>query len=122
MRLCDRTMDQDEEPRVQSEALAEFAGVSGLDLPQSPHRLNLRHDDSRNGLGRLVLALVKLLHELLERQAIKRIEVGTLTAVQIERLGLTLMRQAQEIDRLRRAFNLEDEDLDIDLGPLGKLF
>ena len=84
-------------------------------------RLNLRQDDVKNGLGQLVLTLVKLLHELLEKQAIRRIEAGSLTEPEIERLGVTLMRQAQEIDRLRRAFNLEDEDLNIDLGPLGKL-
>jgi hypothetical protein len=75
----------------------------------------------KNGLGQLVLTLVKLLHELLEKQAIRRIEAGSLTELEIERLGITLMKQAQEIDRLRRAFNLEDEDLNIDLGPLGKL-
>lgn len=84
-------------------------------------RLNLRQDDVKNGLGQLVLTLVKLLHELLEKQAIRRIEAGSLTETEIERLGITLMRQAQEIDRLRRAFNLEDEDLNIDLGPLGRL-
>lgn len=84
-------------------------------------RLSLKQDDVKNGLGQLVLTLVKLLHELLEKRAIRRIEAGSLTESEIERLGITLMRQAQEIDRLRRAFNLEDEDLNIDLGPLGTL-
>jgi ribosomal protein S12 methylthiotransferase accessory factor YcaO len=65
--------------------------------------------------------LVKLLHELLERQAIRRIEAGSLTDQEIERLGLTLMRQAQEIERLRNEFGLEEDDLNLDLGPLGKL-
>jgi ribosomal protein S12 methylthiotransferase accessory factor YcaO len=65
---------------------------------------------------------VKLLHEVLERQALRRIEAGSLTAEQIERLGLTLMGQAEEIDRLRREFNLEEDDLNLDLGPLGRLF
>ena len=78
-------------------------------------------DNIKNGLGQLVLTLVKLLHELLERQGIRRIESGSLTDDQIERLGLTLMKQAQEIDRLRREFGLEEEDLNIDLGPLGQL-
>ena len=55
------------------------------------------------------------------KSAIRRIEAGSLTETEIERLGITLMRQAQEIDRLRRAFNLADEDLNIDLGPLGRL-
>lgn len=122
MRCCDRPGDWGEPPRVQSETLNAFADVSALPLPGSPGRVNLAHDDPAKGLGRLVLALVKLLHELLERQAVKRMESGSLAPAQVERMGLTLMRQAQEIDRLRRAFNLEDEDLNIDLGPLGKLF
>jgi hypothetical protein len=68
-----------------------------------------------------VLTVVKLLHELLERQAIRRIEAGSLSDQQTEKLGFTLMRQAQEIERLRKEFGLEDEDLNLDLGPLGKL-
>ena len=75
----------------------------------------------KNGLGQLVLTVVKLLHELLERQALRRIDAGSLSEEQIERLGFTLMRQAEEIDRLRKEFKLEEEDLNLDLGPLGKL-
>jgi hypothetical protein len=78
-------------------------------------------DQVKNGLGALVLTVVKLLHELLERQALRRIDAGSLTEEQIEKLGLTLMRQAEEIDRMRREFGLEEEDLNLDLGPLGKL-
>jgi hypothetical protein len=84
-------------------------------------RLNLDVNDAKNGLGQLVLTLVKLLHELLEQQAIRRVEGGSLSAPQIERLGLTLMRQAQQIERLRAEFGLEEEDLNLDLGPLGRL-
>jgi hypothetical protein len=75
----------------------------------------------KNGLGQLVLTLVKVLHELLKRQALRRIEGGALTPAQIERLGVTLMNQAQEIERLRKDFGLPEEDLNLDLGPLGKL-
>ena len=119
-----------EGPVVESEAVGDFARVMRpVALRAAPlasgaataGRLNLRQEDVKNGLGQLVLTLVKLLHELLEKQAIRRIEAGSLTEPEIERLGVTLMRQAQEIDRLRRAFNLEDEDLNIDLGPLGRL-
>jgi len=85
-------------------------------------RLDLDPDRLKNGLGQLVLTLVKLLHELLERQALRRIDAGSLTEEQIERLGLTLMGQAEEIDRLRREFGLEEDDLNLDLGPLGRLF
>ena len=119
-----------EGPVVESEAVGDFARVMRpvalRAAPLAPGaaeagRLNLRQEDVKNGLGQLVLTLVKLLHELLEKQAIRRIETGSLREPEIERLGVTLMRQAQEIDRLRRAFNLEDEDLNIDLGPLGRL-
>jgi Gas vesicle protein K/Gas vesicle protein len=75
----------------------------------------------KNGLGQLVLTLMKVLHELLKRQALRRIQGGALTPAQIERLGVTLMHQAREIERLRKDFGLPEEDLNLDLGPLGKL-
>ena len=87
----------------------------------SRQRMNLDQDDVKNGLGQLVLTLVKLLHELLERQAIRRIDSGALTDEETERLGYTLMRQSEEIERLRKSFGLEEDDLNLDLGPLGRL-
>lgn len=93
-------------------------------LAQSVHaqpRLNVDPANVRRGLGQLVLTLVKLLHELLERQAIRRIEGGGLTDQQVEDLGTTLMLQAQEIRRLQQEFALSDADLNLDLGPLGRL-
>ena len=113
-------------PAVESQTISDFARIMQGGAPvsapnsQTP-RLNLNQDNLKNSLGQLVLTLVKLLHELLERQGIRRIEGGSLTDEQIERLGLTLMKQAEEIDRLRREFGLEEEDLNIDLGPLGQL-
>ncbi len=84
-------------------------------------RLEIDGDRVRNGLAQLVLTLVKLLHELLERQAIQRMDSGSLTDEEIERLGLTLMKQAEELERLRELFDLKEEDLNLDLGPLGRL-
>jgi hypothetical protein len=84
-------------------------------------RIDIDGERLQNGLAQLVLTLVKLLHELLERQAIARMDSGSLSDEQIERLGTTLMRQAEELDRVREAFGLSDEDLNIDLGPLGRL-
>lgn len=120
-------MSRAQAAQVESAALSDFAKVmrqdSGFGLPSDREagRLNLDPEKVKNGLGQLVLTLVKLLHELLERQAIRRMEAGSLTDTEIERLGLTLMRQAEEIDRLRREFGLDEEDLNLDLGPLGKL-
>lgn len=90
-------------------------------LTNKDRRLDIDGDRVRNGLAQLVLTLVKLLHELLERQAIRRMDSGTLSDEEIERLGLTLMQQAEELDRLREVFNLKDEDLNLNLGPLGRL-
>lgn len=97
------------------------AATSGASAARLPRRIEVNPEQVQNGLGQLVLTLVKLLHDLLEKQAIRRMESDTLSEEQIERLGLTLMRQAEEIDRLREVFGLEDADLNLDLGPLGKL-
>ena len=100
-------------PLLEAEMREVLQGPSG--------RLNFDVNGAKNGLGQLVLTVVKLLHELLERQAIRRVEAGSLTEQQTERLGLVLMQQAREIDRLRKEFGLEEEDLNLDLGPLGRL-
>ena len=84
-------------------------------------RINLDEDKKKNGLAQLVLTVINLLHELLEKQAIRRIEGGGLTDEEIERLGFTLMRQSEEIARISSEFGLESDDLNLDLGPLGKL-
>ena len=115
---------------VESSSLRDFAQVMNIDnkkgqVPEqkaaSRRKINLDADDVKNGLGQLVLTLVKLLHELMERQAIRRIDSGSLTDEEIERLGYTLMRQSEEIERLRMSFGLEEKDLNLDLGPLGRL-
>jgi NADH dehydrogenase/NADH:ubiquinone oxidoreductase subunit G len=74
-----------------------------------------------NGLAKLVLTVMKLLHELLERQGIRRIESGSLSLSEIERLGLTLMQQSEALERLRKEFGFQSSDLNLDLGPLGRL-
>lgn len=120
-------MDAMQCSRVDSDTLDEFArvmncpGNSRVSRGNGEARINLDQDGVKNGLGQLVLTVVKLLHELLERQAIRRVESGSLTDQQVERLGVTLMRQAQEIERLRKEFGLDEDDLNLDLGPLGKL-
>jgi CRISPR/Cas system-associated endonuclease Cas1 len=73
------------------------------------------------GLAQLVLTIVELLRQLMERQAIRRIEGGGLTDEQIDRLGETLMALEQRMEELRDIFGLEESDLNLDLGPLGRL-
>lgn len=124
-------MEPAETMHVESESIQDFALVMQQEKRIQPRaysgtpcraRLELDPEQVKNGLGQLVLTVVKLLHELLERQALRRIDAGSLTEEQIERLGFTLMRQAEEIDRLRKEFGLEEQDLNLDLGPLGTLF
>ena len=86
-----------------------------------PSRIRIDPENVKNGLVRLVLTLIELIRELLERQALRRIDGGSLSAEEIERLGLTFLRLAEEMDRLKQQFGLTDDDLNLDLGPLGKL-
>ena len=74
------------------------------------------------GLGQLVLVLVELLRQLMERQAVRRVDAGDLNDEQIERLGQTLMGLEQRMDELKEIFGLTDDDLNLNLGPLGNLF
>lgn len=84
-------------------------------------RMDLTAENAAEGLGRLALTIVNLLHELLERQAIRRMDNGTLTDEQIEKVGECLRCQSEAIDQLCDAFGIGREDLNLDLGPLGKL-
>lgn len=86
-----------------------------------PRRLNADPEDLEKGLAHLVLTLVELLRELMERQALRRIESGTLNDEQVERLGQTFMALADRMEELKRVFGLEGEDLNLNLGPLGNL-
>jgi CRISPR/Cas system-associated endonuclease Cas1 len=84
-------------------------------------RLNADPEHVEKGLAQLVLTVVELLRQVMERQALRRIEGGTLTADEVERLGETFMLLEQKMEELKEQFGLEDEDLNLDLGPLGKL-
>ena len=106
--------------QVESQALGQFAQVMSQTRPSTP-KLTINPDNVKNGLGKLVLTIVELLRELLERQAIRRIDAGSLTDAEVERLGVTFMRLAEQMERLKEVFDLKDEDLNLDLGPLGKL-
>jgi hypothetical protein len=115
------TFDLQNLPKADSASLADFAGVMAPQTSSRAPRLDLKSEDVKNGLGRLVLTLVELLRELLERQAIRRIDAGSLTDEEVERLGTTFLQLSEQMERMKREFGLEGEDLNIDLGPLGKL-
>ena len=89
--------------------------------PALPRRVTVDGETVERGLAQLVLTLVELLRQLMERQALHRMEAGTLTDDEIERLGDTFMKLAERMDELKEHFRLRDEDLNLDLGPLGRL-
>jgi uncharacterized protein Yka (UPF0111/DUF47 family) len=89
--------------------------------PSLPARLDATPDDIEAGVGQLVLTLVEFVRQVLEHQAVRRMEGGSLTDEETERLGLALMRLEERLDDIREAFGLEPGDLNIDLGPLGRL-
>ena len=86
-----------------------------------PRRIDTDPESVERGLAQLVLTLVELLRQLMERQAVRRMEQGTLSDDEIERLGTTFMRLAERMEELRGEFGLAEEDLNLNLGPLGTL-
>lgn len=108
-------------PRLRS-ALDQLES-SDATAPTTPAGMHiaLDPDNVKNGLGKLVLTLVEVIRELLERQAIRRIEAGSLSDVEIERIGTTFLRLSEQMTVLKATFGLEGEDLNLDLGPLGTL-
>ena len=93
--------------------------AEAIEPVRNPSRVNVDPDSVEQGLVKLVLAVVELLHQLLEKQAIRRIEGGSLTDEEIDRVGTTLMKLEQKIGELQEYFGIDD--LNIDLGSLGNL-
>jgi len=86
-----------------------------------PDRVNVDPEGVEQGLAKLVLTLVEFLRQLLERQAIRRMDGGTLTDDEIERVGVALMRLEAKVREMAEAFGLDPDDLNLGLGPIGKL-
>jgi hypothetical protein len=86
-----------------------------------PRRLNADPEELEKGLAQLVLTLVELLRQLMERQALRRIEGGSLSDEEVERLGRTFLALSERMDELKAIFGFEDKDLNLNLGPLGDL-
>ncbi len=86
-----------------------------------PRRIDADPERVERGLAQLVLTLIELLRQLMERQALRRIDHGRLSDDEVERLGLAFMKLDDRMSELKREFELEDRDLNLDLGPLGRL-
>ena len=87
----------------------------------TPPRWNADPDEVRRSVLKLVLTLVEFIRQLLERQAIRRMEVGTLTDAETEAIGTALMRLEETIRDLCVQFDIPPDQLNLDLGPIGKL-
>ena len=108
------------EIRGRTEDLQAFAEPVPLPEPQPAHRVNLDPEKLEQGLTQLVLSLVEFVRRLLEKQALRRIEGGSLSERQVDRLGVTLMRLEEQMEQLKDHFGIEN--LNLDLGPLGSLW
>ncbi|GAA4615887.1 gas vesicle protein K [Saccharopolyspora hordei] len=86
-----------------------------------PHRIETDAESVQRDLVRLVLTIVELLRQLMERQALRRVDQGTLDDDQVEDLGLALMKLEEAMGELRDRFGFTTDDLNLDLGPLGPL-
>jgi hypothetical protein len=87
----------------------------------SPLRWNANPDDVQRSVAQLVLTLVEFIRQLLERQAIRRMEAGTLTEQQTEDVGRALMKLEETVKDIAVKFGIPPEELNLDLGPVGKL-
>ena len=86
-----------------------------------PSRIDANPKNVEKGLAKLVLTLIELIRKLLEKQAMRRIEGGSLSDEEIEKIGLTLMKLENKMKELKNVYGLKDEELNINLGPLGDL-
>jgi actin-like ATPase involved in cell morphogenesis len=109
------------EPEVETGHPAEFVAELRRVADRLPERVNIDAEGVEQGLAKLVLTLIELIRRLLEKQAVRRMEGGDLSAAQVEELGLALMKLEEKMAELKTQFGLQDDELNIDLGPLGKL-
>jgi len=122
-------------PRGKRRVVARSAGLTVSELAKlddlrrelerkrgaSPLRWNADPDDVQRSVAQLVLTLVEFIRKLLERQAIRRMEAGTLTDQQTEDIGRALMKLEETVVDIAARFGVVPEDLNLDLGPIGKL-
>lgn len=90
-------------------------------VPLARRKWNANPEDVERSLAKLVLSLVEFLRQIMERQAVRRMEEGTLSPAEVESMGLALMRLEETLHDLAARFGLRPSDLNLDLGPLGRL-
>ena len=105
----------------ESEDLEGFANELEHGPSSLPKKINVDPEGVEKGLAKLVLTVIELLRQLMEKQALHRIDGGKLSEEEIERLGETFMKLEAKMIELKKTFGLEGEDLNLNLGPLGDL-
>ncbi|BAF58606.1 hypothetical membrane protein [Pelotomaculum thermopropionicum SI] len=106
---------------VDPEAVEDFRDEMEQAGRALPDRVGADPDKVEQGLAKLVLTIIQLLIRLLEKQAIRRIDRGGLSSEEIDRMGITFMKLENKMEELKKAFGLEGEELNLNLGPLGDL-
>jgi actin-like ATPase involved in cell morphogenesis len=86
-----------------------------------PERIDATPEGVEQGLAKLVLTIIEVLRKVLEHQAVRRMDGGSLSDEEVERLGLALLSLDGRLKELKSVFGLSDEELEIDLGPLGRI-
>ena len=109
------------EPAIETSHVDEFVEQLRCVTDTLPPRINIDSQSIEQGLAKLVLTLIEFIRRLLEKQAVRRMEGGDLSPEQIEELGLALMKLEAKLQELKTQFGLADEDLNLDLGPIGRL-
>lgn len=108
-------------PDIETSHPEEFVEQLSRMTDALPARINIDPQSVEQGLAKLVLTLIEFIRRLLEKQAVRRMEGGDLSPEQIEQLGLALMKLEEKLHELKEQFGLSDEDLNLDLGPIGRL-
>jgi hypothetical protein len=114
-------MSQSDAVRLEIEELEALRAELEKSTAAAAPRWNADPEDVRRSVAKLVLTLVEFIRKVMERQAIRRMEADTLTPEEVESVGLALMKLEETIQEMAQAFGLDPKDLNLDLGPLGKL-
>ena len=109
------------EPEIDTQNASEFIEQLRRVSDSLPPRINIDAQSVEQGLAKLVLTLIEFIRRLLEKQAIRRMEGGDLSPEQVEELGLALMKLEAKMQELKAQFGLAEDDLNLDLGPVGRL-
>jgi Gas vesicle protein K len=109
------------EPEIDTLHAEEFVEQLRRVTDTLPPRINIDAESVEQGLAKLVLTLIEFIRRLLEKQAIRRMEGGDLSPEQVEELGLALMKLEEKMQELKAQFGLAEENLNLDLGPVGRL-